>query len=616
MPVDTGSVQAVLVVAALALAGVAVVRLARPAGQWGETLRRRFVLGLPLGTITVVLLVLAVYLFVQGGWTRWYSPAVLPFRAWSYFYPLGILTSGFAHNGPGHLLGNLTGTLAFAPLVEYAWGHFPRERGSRSFGSALSNPFVRALVIFPGAVVVVGLLTGAFALGPIIGFSGVVFAFAGFALVRYPVATLVALLASGAITTVRLALQQPRLVESAGPTYVTPWWSTIAIQGHALGLLIGVLLGIWFVRTRAAERPSPLRLWSAVFLYSIAQALWAVYWFRGSETFVLFRALGVILVVGLATLVTAAAVASDRPLFQTWLRRLRWPWIAALAAIGCVGLGYAAWRGSRLPVTVGGVELSAVVVAAVALGVIALVLVRTQLSIPNPVADVPRRDAALVALLVASAAIAGPAIPVNLTTASTEPLPNESVDVRDYEVTYAENVTNGMVSVINVSAFDESTSVRTSGVIVRSERRGIWTTAASTSRLAFDGNVTVVVGGLGWRERIVANRTGWQVAGGERAYRITLYHGVDGDAQSEVVYLAEPANATPTIAGRNVSIVADEQQFDLLVTRDNETIARTPVPAPNSTVEAGGLRFERETRVVYVRHEDTRVPLAAPEQYE
>lgn len=612
MPVDTGTAQAVLVVVAFLLAGVVVVRLARPAGRWGEALRRRFVLGLPLGTVTVVLFVLAVYLFVQGGWDRWYAPTVLPFRAWSYFYPLGMLTAGFAHNGPSHLLVNLTGTVVFGPLVEYAWGHFPRERGSRSFGSPWHNPFVRALIVFPGIVIGVGLLTSLFALGPIIGLSGVVFAFAGFALVRYPVATLVALLGSRGLGTIRRALQQPTLVESARPEFITPWWSRIAIQGHALGLLIGVLLGIWFVRTREEERPRALRVWGAVLLYAIVQSLWAVYWFRGGVTYVLFRAIGVVLVVLLATLVTVAVVASHRPLCETRLRRFRWPVLTGLSLAGGVGLGYAAWRGARLPVTVGRIEISVVAVAAGVLLVAALALAQARLTVPNPIADVPRREAALIALIVACAAIAGPAIPVNLTTASAEPLPGDSTEIRDYEVTYAENVTSGKVAVINVSAFGERTTVRTSGVIVRSERRGIWTTAASTSRLAFDGNVSVRVGGLGWHERIVVNRSGWRVAGGERAYRISFFH----DDEREVIYTSEPANATPTIGGRNVSVAARAEQFEFVVTRENETVARTPVPAPNETVEAGGLRFEREERTVYVRYEDTRVPLAAPERYE
>jgi hypothetical protein len=258
------------------------------------------------------------------------------------------------------------------------------------------------------------------------------------------------------------------------------------------------------------------------------------------------------------------------------------------------------------------VELPLTLVVAGVFLAVALIVAWFRPSIPNPVAEVPRREAALVFLLVAGAALAGPAVPVNLTAASEEPLSGQSTAVRDYEVTYAENVTSGMVSVVNVSAFGEQTTVRTSGVIVRSGRRGIWTTAVPASRLAFAGNATVRVGGLGWHEQIRASRSGWQVAGGERAYRISFHH----RQQREVVYTSQAANATPTIAGRNVSVAAGPDRFEFVVSRQNKTVGRTPVPAPNETVTAGGLRFEREERTVFVRHENTSVPLAAPEQYQ
>ena len=108
------------VVFAVLVGAFALLRLSRPAGRWGRTIRRRLVLGVPWGTLLVVGFVLCVYLFLQGGWDHWYNPVVIPFRAWSYLAPLGVAVSGFAHSGSGHLLGNLCGTLAVAPLVEYA----------------------------------------------------------------------------------------------------------------------------------------------------------------------------------------------------------------------------------------------------------------------------------------------------------------------------------------------------------------------------------------------------------------------------------------------------------------------------------------------------------------
>ena len=300
-----------LVVTVLLSVGV-VLRVARPKGSWGRRLRSRLLLGVPWGTLLTILLVLAVYLFVQGGLGHWYRPVVIPFRSWSYFYPLGVLTAGLSHAGPGHLLGNLFGTVVFGTLAEYAWGHFPTERGSSSFGSWRRNPFARLLAV-PAVAVLLAVVTGAFALGPVIGFSGVVFAFAGFALVRYPVATLVFVVAGDLVNLGYSALRSPVFTASGSTRYVTPGWSDIAVQGHALGIFVGIGLAIVLFRRRG-ELPSPGRIWLGTLGYAAAQGLWALYLFEGADTYTLFRAIGVAAVFALAALVTLAAKSSTRSL--------------------------------------------------------------------------------------------------------------------------------------------------------------------------------------------------------------------------------------------------------------------------------------------------------------
>ena len=539
------------VVAALLASFAAALAVDRPSGL-GARLRRRFVLGLPWGTLLAAGFVLVVYLLLQGGLGNWYAPVTVPFRAWSYFYPLGMLTAAFSHNGPNHLIGNLVGTLTLAPLAEYAWGHFPRRRGTQTFSSLRTNPYVRAFVAVPAAVLVVGLVTSVFAVGPIIGFSGVVFAFAGVALVNYPLGTVIALVAGGALRLVYNALRVPTLTASGRPAYITPWWADIAIQGHALGLLIGVLVGLWIVRTRPrGDRPSARRLWLGALLVAVEQSLWAVYWYRGGETYVLYRAAGVVLVAALAVLVVVAVVARDDPLF--------------------------AWE-------FGG-DSGVVRNWQVAAGV----------------------------LLLATAALAGPAVPTNLFTAGVGELPGEERTVRDYEVTYAENVENGLVSVVDVEAFGETTAVNTSGVIVRSTERGIWTTAVPKGRVAFDGRVAVRVGGVGWRETVYAQRDGWQVLGGGTAYRV----GLDDGESGRVVYTSEPVTAGPTLAGRNVTVVPTREAYRLRVTRHNGTVNETvAVPAANGSVTVDGLRFDRSDSRVTVSYNGTRLRLLTRETYE
>ncbi|MFB6093791.1 MAG: rhomboid family intramembrane serine protease [Halanaeroarchaeum sp.] len=297
-------------------------RLDHPGGRYGHGLRSRLLLGIPWGTLVAVALVLSFYLVVQRGFVAPNDPLYVPFTSWSYAYPLGVLTAPFAHQDLGHVTGNLIGTLALAPLAEYAFSHFPTERGSAAFTSWRTNPFVRALVLFPGGVVGVGLLTSLFAWGPIIGFSGVVFAFGGFALVRYPLATVVALVARDLIGTLYYTLRDPIVTASAGPSYGPPWWAGIAIQGHLLGFLLGATLAVAIVgRRRSAEHPSGLRLWLGTVLAGTNLTIWAIWWYGEGQSYVLYRGLGLVLVVVLAGLLAAATRASDDALVGGVSRR-------------------------------------------------------------------------------------------------------------------------------------------------------------------------------------------------------------------------------------------------------------------------------------------------------
>lgn len=278
----------------------------------GEHLRSRLLLGVPWGTLIACGFVLSVYLFVQSAWGNLRDPVVIPFQSWSYTYPTGWLTAGFAHSGYNHLLNNLTATLVLGTLAEYAFSHFPQRRGAMSFGSWSTNPYVRAFVIVPIVIIGLGLFSSLFSLGPVIGFSGVVFAFAGFALVRYPIATVVGLFAIRAVRRLYDTLQNPTITRGfieTGPS--PPWWAETAVQGHAIGLIAGVILGI-YIFNRRDSLPSPWRIWTGVFLFAIAQSLWAVYWFEGTDRWILFQGIGFVLVVILAGLVTAAATSSDR----------------------------------------------------------------------------------------------------------------------------------------------------------------------------------------------------------------------------------------------------------------------------------------------------------------
>lgn len=303
-----------LVVTTLVVSVWAVLKLSDPGREMQTVLTDRFYLGVPWGSLVVIGGVLFVYLFVQRG--LWYpdEPLSVAFSAWSYFYPLGMLFSSFSHADGGHIIGNLTTAIVFAPIAEYIWGHYTAgERWS-------NDPRIRAFVLFPLGVFAVGIIMSLFKWGPVIGFSGVVFALIGFVLVRYPLLTVVALAARSAVRTLSDALVEPVSVVEVTASVSPPWWYGIAVQGHALGLFVGVLLGAALLRHRRVTL-DPLRLWLGTVLTTLSLSLWAIWWVRGAATYVLYQALGIVLVLVLSLLVTAVLTADERPFVGGVTRR-------------------------------------------------------------------------------------------------------------------------------------------------------------------------------------------------------------------------------------------------------------------------------------------------------
>ncbi|MCQ4334407.1 rhomboid family intramembrane serine protease [Natronomonas sp. F2-12] len=516
--------------------------LARPDGRWKRRLRKRLYLGVPWGTLTVIALVATFYLFVQDGLSNPYDPIQIPFRAYSYFYPLGMLTSGFAHSGLGHVTGNLLSTLVFGSLAEYAWGHFPDDGGRGSPAVSRLGPPAR-IAAWAGALVGAGIVTSLFSLGPAIGFSGVVFACVGFTLVRYPIATIVAALSSGIVTQLYYALRTPEFRRTARETFSQPWWAGIAIQSHAVGLLVGVIGGLVLLYRRDV-RPSPEHVWLAALAFAVDRGLWAIYLPVGSETYRLFRALGMSVVFLLAALVASGATATASEFV------------------------------SRIELT--------------------------------------GREAAFGLVVASTLALAFVAVPLNLYAVED---PNaglgdaESVEIEDYTVFYAEDVENQFVPAVSLPGEVNGTGggLESSGVIVVSERRNIWWEEVSERRLAAEGAATVRVGGLTWNENVRANRTTWEVAGGNETYNVRLGRAA---ADRPVVFRADPAETDAVIDGRNTTIAPDEDSFAVVVSRNNETLGTVEIPGDNETATAGGITVRREDRDLFAERNDTRIRIA------
>ena len=519
--------------------------LSRPGGRWGATLRKRLVLGVPWGTLLAVAGVACFYLFVQDGLANPRNPLEVPFRAYSYFYPLGILTSGFAHTGLGHVTSNLLGTLVFGSLAEYAWSHFPQRRGSSSFASPRSNPFVRIATWIVG-VALAAVTTSAFGLGPVIGFSGVLFAFVGFALVRFPIATVVAALSTRIVTQLYSAIRAPEVQQTAAETFSRPWWAGIAIQGHALGLLVGVAAGTALLYRRDV-RPKPEHVWLAALAFAVDRGLWAIYLPEGSETYRLFRALGMAAVFVLAAVVAGGTSATPRALLPSVdLSRREAAFgvvFAALVAVAFVGV----------PLNLYTVE--------------------------DPAAGAGDADAVEVG---------------DYTVFYAEDVENRFV--ASVPIPGGGNRTE--------------TRIDSSGLIVVSERRNIWWEEVSAARLESAGAATIRVGGPTWSEDVRATRTTWAVAGGNATYNVRLGRASADPESRPVVFRADPVEADAAVDGRRLSVAPAGEGFEIAVSRREETLGRAAVPAENRTVRTGGVTLVREERTLFAERGGTRVRIA------
>ncbi len=535
-PVSLGLVSLLALVVAVGLAVFVVSRL--DGTKWmGATLRRRFVLGVPWGTVIVVLFVVAVYLFVQGAWGRLTDPVVVGFRAWSYGYLIGMVTAPFGHSGLGHITGNLLGTVVFAPIAEYAWSHYPTERGSRSFGSRRTNPYVR-IGIFVLAVLLVGLATSFLIPGPLIGFSGVVFAFAGFAIVTKPILAVFAVVGSRVVDLLYYTSLNPIVSVRARRQFVEPWWADVAVQGHALGLLVGILLSTLLVVHRR-EVPRARYLGFALVVFAISESLYIVYWQFGADRFVMYRAAGLAFVFLLAAATVYGVAATDRNLFD-----------------------------------------------------------RTRLN---------TRQVAVGALLAVVLAIGLAAVPYNLVNIG--PTESDGIQIRDYTVSYEENVPNAYLDSVTLPVIGDqlTATVNASGVIVHSDRRDAWIEILSEGQLAVAGRGTVTVGGLGWRERVIANRSTWNAVDAGDTYKVYLRR---PGGPPQLVFRDEPVRLAPRIAGLNLSIEPTREQYVVNATRNGTVVGRRSMPAINESATLAGLAIERDGNELFAASNGTRIRVA------
>ncbi len=628
--------QAVLVVTVLVAVGFVWYVAGRK--RWRLLADDRLLFAVPWGTAVTVTIVVAFYVLVQSNVRYVSDPVTLPFITWSYFYPTGLLTAGIAHGNPGHIASNMAGTLAFAPIVEYAWGHYPpskragdngAETGGDGTTGLLARPWLRALVVFPAALLATAVFTAVFAMGPGLGFSGAVFAIAGFAVVTYPIATIVAAIATSALQTLYLALSQPIVRETIDPgAPAPPDWAGIGFQAHLLGFLLGVILGALLLRRRS-RRPAADHVFFATLALGLVQSLWLLV-ASGDDVFTLYRGAGVVLVVVLTMVITVAIAGSDRPLPRPLSVLPRAPTRRQLA-IGWLGLLVLSLLVGTAAIV--GVDVEAPVVAAgallVAVVVLAIPVVPTVLPDRIYAGPMPRRDAAVVILVVVTVLVALPSVPLNLLVVDDDTVPGSGgVDVGEYTVTYEQNATAGQQPIVDPGFEDgtEQFEPQQDGLIVVDGDRELWTIAERQDVIAHEGTATVHLGDIGWRESIHAERTGWDVVGNESAYAVDLTVGNETTRS----FATDPVRASATIDGQAIEVDANDSAFLVRVTDDGELSDTVAVPEENETASAGDIEFATERVAVdadgvsteddervrlFASTDDTEVLVAEQEEY-
>lgn len=631
MSPETEILRVVLVTVVLATVGYAWHLAGRD--RWYPFLQRRFMYGVPWGSALMIVAVVGFYLFAQSGLNHWDDPVVTAFVTWSYSYPLGMLSAGFAHGSPAHLRGNMLATLVLAPLVEYAWGHYPPERrqrtrlverfrsydfpppalpddetvtgssqyqGSADFTSngdghwLRTNPWARALIVFPLVVIVVSILSSAFTLRPSIGFSGAVFAMLGFALVVYPLTTVISIVVIAGISVLVSAFRNPILVATVGPSVPgPPGWAGVSFSGHMLGFLMGVMLAL-YVLARRDERPEPTRLAFATVFVILVQGLWA-FSLGGDDVYRLLQAPGIIFVLVIGLIIIAGGAREDRPLEQlnaSGYRVLSWIWLGLLL-VG--GLAIVAFDGIGMTT----VALTVAVIVWLAIPALAAVLPDRAISRP-----ISRRHLFIGAILFITVMIALPGFWLHLPGMDDDSVPDDRVvEIEDYTITYAENATSPIID------------TNRSGALVISEDRHMWTVGVSKTRLSHTGEETVVVGGVGWREVVTVNRTGWDVDGNDSAYVVDLEY--DGEVTRS--FESDSVTARSIVANQSVTVEPREDGFFLQVSRDNESIGSVAVPDVNETARIDDLEFATEMvddeMAIFAEQDGTRVLIAEEESY-
>jgi hypothetical protein len=422
---------------------------------------------------------------------------------------------------------------------------------------------------------------------------------------------IVAVVVSDALLTLFQAIVTPvvRGTVSTGPPS-PPTWANIGFQAHLLGFLVGVLLGVGLLWSRRREVKT-VTVFAAIIIFGLGTSLWLIALPLGDDVFSLYRGAGAIFILLLTSLVTVAATGSDR----TIPRSIGILWIVLLA------LPFALFTLTLLAVLAGVVPDGDVAGGAPFFGLVLLAIAILMLpAIPSVLRGTDgwwatHRGSALLCLGALALLLVLPGIlygPIAVDTDSVTE--TNEITVGDYVVTYAENVSGGQELLLlgsNTSDLGQTYD----GLIVASEARSMWTIGERKDSIAFDGNGSVQVGGLGWSETVHAERTGWKVTGNESVYVVDLIH----DGERTRSFTSEPVRADVRVDGHRVTVVPTQDEFELRVTRNGSTVGTVAIPDAGESATIGQLEVRAEdddgTVEIVVESDGSSVTVAIEETY-
>ncbi len=408
------------------------------------------------------------------------------------------------------------------------------------------------------------------------------------------------------------ALRQPIVragIEAGAPG--PPAWANIGFQAHMLGFLIGVLLGVGLLVVRE-RRPAVERVFFATVLVGLVQSLWLISLPEDSNTFVLYRGAGTVLVLLLSVTVAVAAGGSSKDLPRPLSALPRAPTRRQIAVIWLLILGLFSALG------IAGAVISDESVVLVTISTVLIVLLLAGPAIPPLLPDrllsspISRRQAGVGAIVIFATLVGLIGVPYGFLLVDGGVGNSTSITVEDYQIAYVDNGTTGHSAVGDV-VDQETLQSDVSGVVVVSDQREIWTTAVQPSILAHQGNTTVSVGGVGWRKTVDVERRGWSVVGNESAYVVDLI----ADGERTRSYTSAAVKADVRVDDHSSSFVPAEDGFDLRVTHNGSTVGTAAIPEVNGTATAGPLDFVTENKsgevAVFAESDGTRVRIGTRE---